>query len=81
MEPAFQHSNTFDALARRIHAIVTSPLAKVEHHANIAPLPHESPEDWDRLLEEIELAEHVRMTRRPDGSVHLAWFIERSHLR
>lgn len=81
MEPAFQHRDTYSALARRIHAVVTCPRAKVEHQANIAPLPDESREDWDRLLEEIEQAEHVRITRRPDGSVHLAWFIDRTHLR
>ncbi|MCO6057339.1 DUF1654 domain-containing protein [Pseudomonas sp. MOB-449] len=63
----------FEIMARRVQATITSPRAQQECQANIAREPHESPEDWQRLLEQISEAEEVSMTHRDDGSVHLAW--------
>ncbi|MFG5864447.1 DUF1654 domain-containing protein [Metapseudomonas sp. CR1201] len=63
----------FELMARRVQAVITSPRAQAECQANIAREPHESPEDWQLLLEQISEAEEVRMTHRDDGSVHLAW--------
>ncbi|MCY1304295.1 hypothetical protein D9M70_540420 [compost metagenome] len=67
--------NTYAVLTRRIQAVVHSRLAQAEHQAVIRPEPHESQEDWDRLLEEISDAEMVRVTPRSDGSFHLAWYV------
>ncbi|MCY1311332.1 hypothetical protein D9M69_633420 [compost metagenome] len=64
---------SFELMARRVKAAITSPRAQLECQANIAREPHESEEDWQLLLEQIGEAEEVSMTHRDDGSVHLAW--------
>lgn len=70
-----QSTNTYAALTRRIHAAVHSRLAQAEHQVVIRREPHESQADWDRLIEEIRDAETVTVTPRPDGSMHLAWYV------
>lgn len=70
-----QPFDTYTALARRIQAIINRPRAQIEHQVNIAKEPHESEQDWEYLLEELRDAEGVTLTRRADGSVHLAWFV------
>ncbi|UCP00072.1 DUF1654 domain-containing protein [Metapseudomonas lalkuanensis] len=71
-----QSAKTYAALTRRIHAAVHSRLAQAEHQVIIRREPHESQADWDRLMEEIRDAEVVTVTPRPDGSAHLAWYVE-----
>nr|WP_298165283.1 DUF1654 domain-containing protein [uncultured Pseudomonas sp.] len=70
-----QPIDTYTALARRIQAAIHRPLAQIEHQVNIAKEPYESDQDWEYLLEELRDAEGVTVTRRTDGTVHLAWFV------
>lgn len=65
--------SSYERLVRRINASLTSPLALIEKQANLMPSEDDSAEDWQRLLEEIELADGVTMTKRQDGSVHVRW--------
>lgn len=65
--------SSYERLVRRINATLSGPLAQIEKQANLTPDPSDCAEDWQRLLEEIELAEGVTMTKRSDGSVHLRW--------
>ncbi len=67
--------DTYGVLTRRIHSAVHSRLAQAEHQVVIRREPHESQADWDRLIEEIQDAETVTVTPRPDGSMHLAWYV------
>ncbi|MGF6695184.1 hypothetical protein M2318_005285 [Metapseudomonas resinovorans] len=72
---AHRHVDSYARLVRRIHSVVHSRLAQAEHQAVIRREPDEAQEDWDRLIDEIRGAEMVRITPRPDGSLHLAWFV------
>lgn len=65
--------STYHRLVRRVKRTITTPRAQRECQANLAPQQDGRPEDWERLLEEIEQADNVTMRRRPDGSVHVIW--------
>lgn len=65
--------SSYERLVRRVNATLSGPLAQIEKQANLTPEPDDSAEDWQRLLEEIELADGVTMTKRSDGSVHVRW--------
>jgi len=65
--------SSYSRLVRRVNLTITAPTAQRERQANLRPGPNDRPEDWERLLEEIEQADNVTMRRRPDGSVHVIW--------
>lgn len=65
--------SSYNRLVRRVSLAITAPTAQRERQANLRPGPDDRPEDWERLLEEIEQADSVTMRRRPDGSVHVIW--------
>lgn len=73
--PARQPLDTYAALTQRVQLLINSPRARYEHQAVIRRESHDSQQDWDRLIEEIRDAESVRLTPRPDGSLHLVWFV------
>lgn len=66
-------ASTYSRLVRRVNLALMAPTAQRERQANLRPGPDDRPEDWERLLEEIEQADNVTMRRRPDGSVHVIW--------
>lgn len=65
--------STYNRLVRRVNRLITTPRAQVERQANLAPHPDDLPEDWERLLDEIQQTDGVAITRRPDGSIHVRW--------
>lgn len=65
--------SSYHRLVRRVNRLLTTPRAQVEHQANLAPQPSDHPEDWERLVDEIQQTEGVSMTQRPDGSIHVRW--------
>jgi len=65
--------SSYSRLVRRVNLTITAPTAQRERQANLRPGPNDRPEDWERLLEEIEQADNVTMRRRQDGSVHVIW--------
>ncbi len=67
------HLSTYHRLVRRVNRAITTPRAQRERQANLAPHPEDRPEDWDRLLDEIQQADGVVLTKRSDGSVYLTW--------
>ncbi|MBU1862022.1 MAG: DUF1654 domain-containing protein [Gammaproteobacteria bacterium] len=67
------HLSTYHRLVRRVNRVLTTPRAQRECQANLAPQQDDRPEDWERLLDEIQQTDGVAMTRRQDGSVHLRW--------
>lgn len=64
---------SFDKLANRIQAMVNSPRAQIDKRIVIDRLDYESPEDWQRLLDEISENENVSISHGDNGSIHLAW--------
>ncbi|MTZ15192.1 DUF1654 domain-containing protein [Pseudomonas sp. JL972] len=67
------HLSTYNRLVRRVNRAITTPRAQRERQANLAREQDDRPEDWDRLLDEIQQADGVAMTRRSDGSVYVTW--------
>ncbi|WP_420864218.1 DUF1654 domain-containing protein [Stutzerimonas marianensis] len=65
--------SSYSRLVRRVNLTLTTPRAQRERQANLCPSSSDRPEDWERLLEEIEQAEGVALTHRPDGSIHVRW--------
>ncbi|WP_376746744.1 MULTISPECIES: DUF1654 domain-containing protein [Stutzerimonas stutzeri subgroup] len=73
---AFNHPSqlsTYHRLVRRVKRTITTPRAQCECQANLAPQQDDRPEDWERLLDEIQQSDGVSVTKRPDGSVHVRW--------
>lgn len=75
MDQQAHQTDTYGALARRVQRLISTPRARYEHQAVIPRLPDDKPQDWDRLLNEINDAEGVKLNARPDGSVHLVWYV------
>lgn len=50
---------SYELLGQRIQRVINAPRAQSEKCAVIARGVDESPEDWDRLIEELETLEHV----------------------
>jgi hypothetical protein len=65
--------SSYNRLLRRVNHLLTTPRARRECQANLSPLPGDLPDDWERLLEEIEQDDNARMIKRPDGSVWVCW--------
>lgn len=74
MDQATHSQPTYPALYARIHQVVISSRSQRDQEALITPLPSESSRDWDRLLDELAQIDYVTVTRRQDGTVHLAWY-------
>ncbi|WP_417585377.1 DUF1654 domain-containing protein [Pelagibacterium sp.] len=68
-----RQASSYGRLVRRINHLITTPRAQYERQANLTRQPDDRPEDWERLLEEIEQTDNVTMRRWPDGSVHVIW--------
>jgi len=67
--------DTYRSLALRVQSLISTPRARYEHQAVIHREPGDRPDDWDRLLDEIGDADGVKLNARPDGSVHLVWYV------
>jgi hypothetical protein len=75
MDYQTDQADSYRSLARRVQRLITTPRARYEHQAVIQRLPGDQPDDWERLLDEISDAEGVKLNLRPDGSVHVVWYI------
>lgn len=75
MDLQAHQTDTYRSLARRVQRLITTPRARYEHQAVIQRLPGDHPNDWERLLDEINDAEGVKLNKRPDGSVHVVWYV------
>lgn len=65
--------STYHRLMRRVNQSIASQGATRRRQAVLKPAPDDRPEDWDRLVDEIEQTEGARLSRRPDGSVCVCW--------
>jgi len=65
--------SSYHRLVRRINHTITTPRAQRERQANLFPSQADRPEDWERLLEEIQQTDGVALMKRPDGSVYVTW--------
>jgi hypothetical protein len=65
--------STYELLGQRIQRAINAPRAQSERCAEISRQPDESPDDWARLLEELETVEHLTMIPLDGGAVRLRW--------
>ena len=68
-----QSHTPFQQLARRIHRQVNSSAAQTRRRTIIARLSSEKLDDWDCLLDQLDIEDSVRVTRLECGAVGLAW--------
>ncbi|WP_367301577.1 DUF1654 domain-containing protein [Pseudomonas putida] len=63
----------FEQLMQRIHRQVNSSAAQERRRTVISRLPGERVDDWDKLLDQLEVEESVRLTRLDGESIQLTW--------
>lgn len=63
----------FELLAGRIYRQVISSSAQERRRTVISRLPDERMDDWDKLLDHLEIEESVRLTHLDGGAVQLCW--------
>lgn len=63
----------YGRLVRRVNRILMTRRAQYERQANLSPSPDDHPEDWQRLLDEMQEQDGASVTLRPDGSVYVCW--------
>lgn len=68
-----QQYTPFEHLACRIFRQVNSPAAQVLRRTVIQRLSGERSDDWDRLLEQLDTEESVRLKRLEGGAAQLSW--------
>ncbi|MCY1186636.1 hypothetical protein D3C76_207470 [compost metagenome] len=68
-------ASSYEQLGLRIQKIINAPTAQKSRSALIFRLEHESPEDWETLLEEIAENDNVTLAHRDDGGVQLFWVV------
>ncbi|MFB4390511.1 MULTISPECIES: DUF1654 domain-containing protein [unclassified Pseudomonas] len=67
--------SNYEQLGVRIQKIINSPTAQRSRAALIFRLEHESPSDWETLLEEIAENDNVTLAYRDDGGVQIFWTV------
>lgn len=68
-----QSHTPFEQLARRIHRQVNSSAAQTRRRTIIARQSCEKLDDWDCLLDQLDVEDSVRVTRLECGAVGLTW--------
>lgn len=71
----FTEISGYQQIALRINKTLQKASIQAKRYAYLKPLPSDHPEDWERILDEIELAENVRLTRirGGNGRVRVGW--------
>ena len=65
----------YEQMAQRIQKIINSPTAQRSRAALIFKLEQESPDDWAKLLEEIDENDNVTLAHRDDGGIQIFWTV------
>lgn len=68
-----QSFTPYENLLRRIHRQINNAASQMGRRTVIVRQPDESPEDWDKFLEQLDLEESVRVTRMAHGLAQLQW--------
>ncbi|HCN44281.1 MAG TPA: hypothetical protein DIT18_00365 [Pseudomonas sp.] len=70
-------ASSYEQLGVRIQKIINAPTAQRSRSALIFRLQHESPDDWETLLEEIAENDNVTLAHRDDGGVQIFWTVQK----
>lgn len=66
-------SSSYESAGRRLQTLIAAPSVQKVQAVTVARLDHESPEDWQRLLEEIGETSGVRVETLEGGTVRIGW--------
>ncbi|MVV51894.1 DUF1654 domain-containing protein [Pseudomonas sp. PB120] len=69
----FQSFSRYEQLNSRVHRQVNSPAAQAKRQTVIVRQSSERLEDWDKLIEQLDAEESVRVTLLGDGVAQLRW--------
>lgn len=73
--PTSKPPGPYERLAQRVQKIINGPTAQRSRSALLVRQPDESPEDWQRLLDEISENDNVTLAWRDDGGIQLFWVV------
>jgi hypothetical protein len=73
--PSSSPASAYEQMAVRIQKIINAPPAQRTRSALLFRQPHESPEDWQQLLDEIAENDNVTLAWRDDGGIQLFWVV------
>lgn len=65
----------FELMGMRVQKIINSTGAQTSKRAVIYKAAHESPDDWEQLLEAIDEADNVTIAHQDDGGVQVFWVV------
>ena len=65
--------SSYEAAGRRLHALISAPGVQKHQAVTVCRLDHESPEDWERQLEEIGETAGIRVENLEGGTVRIDW--------
>lgn len=66
-------SSSYESAGRRLQALIAAPGVQKVQAVTVVRLDHESPEDWQRLLDEIGETSGVRVEVLEGGTVRIGW--------
>ncbi|WP_236183285.1 DUF1654 domain-containing protein [Pseudomonas juntendi] len=66
-------SRSYERLGYRIQQAIASPHVQKRQFVEIRPAADESPEDWQRILSDLEDTTGVRVERMDSGLIRIAW--------
>ncbi|KRV74523.1 DUF1654 domain-containing protein [Pseudomonas citronellolis] len=70
--------SSYEVLGRRIQRLMGMPAAQMARSLTIRKEGGESQADWDRLLDEMSLADGVDIEEGEEGAVTIRWQVDES---
>lgn len=71
--PLFHSSTHYEELNRRVHRQINSSAAQATRRTIIVRQAGERIGDWDKLIEQLDAEESVRVRLMGDSTAHLSW--------
>ncbi|MEG0633396.1 hypothetical protein D3C81_676150 [compost metagenome] len=72
---AFSYSPvlSYERLGHRIQQAISSPHVQKRQYVEVKPIPGDSPEDWDRLITDLEETSGIKIDLLESGSIRIGW--------
>ncbi|MNN76129.1 hypothetical protein D3C81_1924810 [compost metagenome] len=72
---AFLHSPSlsYERLGHRIQQAIASPHVQKRQYVDVKPGPGELPEDWRRLIDDLEETSGIKVELLECGLIRIAW--------
>ncbi|HHJ1298233.1 DUF1654 domain-containing protein [Pseudomonas sp. 17391] len=72
---AFSHSPplSYERLGHRIQLAISSPHVQKKQYVEVKPIPGDSPEDWRRLIADLEETTGIKVDLLESGFIRIEW--------